>query len=114
MEKIRHTYDLHQLLQQDEFLKFFQSAAFEEMLLKVASDDVLSFRNNNKWLENHPSKALLFRELDTVWKELTIVYKGDFSSLVYGSLPSPDAVFETLTKIKKRLEHIPWTIVNLK
>lgn len=113
-KKIRHTYDLHQLLQQDEFLKFFQSTAFEEMLLKVASDDVLSFRNNNKWLENHPSKALLFRELDTVWKELTIVYKGDFSSLVYGLLPSPDAVFETLTKIKKRLEHIPWTIVNLK
>ena len=39
-KKIRHTYDLHQLLKQDEFLKFFQSTAFDEMLLKVANDDV--------------------------------------------------------------------------
>lgn len=53
--KIRHTYGLHQLLQQTEFLIFLNSPAFEEMLLKVASDDAISFKNNNKWLKNHPS-----------------------------------------------------------
>jgi hypothetical protein len=42
-KKIRHTYDLHQLLQQDEFLNFFQSPAFGEMLLKVANDAVAKF-----------------------------------------------------------------------
>ena len=47
-KKIRHTYDLHQLLQQDEFLKFLQSKDFDEMLLKVANDDVNSFKNNNQ------------------------------------------------------------------
>ena len=35
-KKIRHTYDLHQLLQQAEFSKFLHSTDFEEMLLKVA------------------------------------------------------------------------------
>jgi hypothetical protein len=38
--KIRHTYDLHQLLLQKEFEYFFNSPAFEEMLIKVAGDDV--------------------------------------------------------------------------
>lgn len=54
-KKIRHTYDLHQLLKQKEFLDFFHSTDFEEMLLKVANDDIASFKNNNKWLIHHPS-----------------------------------------------------------
>lgn len=64
--KIRHTYDLHQLLKQDEFLKFFQSTAFDEMLLKVAIDDVASFRKNNKWLNYHPNVALIFKDIENI------------------------------------------------
>ena len=64
--KIRHTYDLNQLLHQDEFLTFFNSPEFDKMLLKVAQDDVKSFRNNNLWLNNHPSKALIFNEIEVV------------------------------------------------
>jgi len=43
------------------------------MLLKVASDDVASFRNNNKWLNYHPNEALIFRDLENVWNELKTV-----------------------------------------
>lgn len=108
--KIRHTYDLHQLLQQKEFSDFFQSPAFDEMLLKVANDDVASFRNNNQWLVHHPNEALMFRELDSVWKELTPVFNGDFKNLVYGELPKDSAVFNTLKMIQERLKSISWTI----
>lgn len=108
--KIRHTYDLHQLLQQKEFSDFFNSPAFDDMLLKVAMDDVASFRNNNQWLENHPKEALLFKDLDNVWKELKNTYTGDFRNLVYGDLPNDDEVLETLKRINKRLESIIWTV----
>lgn len=109
-KKIRHTYDLHQLLQQTEFSDFLHSTDFDEMLLKVASDDVMSFRNNNKWLENHPSDALIFQDLEVIWKELVAVYNGDFRNLVYGVLPNPNDILATLTEIKKRLQTIKWTI----
>jgi Nucleotidyl transferase AbiEii toxin, Type IV TA system len=108
--KIRHTYDLHQLLQQAEFSDFLHSTAFEEMLLKVASDDVMSFKNNNKWLENHPSEALIFQDLEDVWEELVIDYNGDFRKLVYGVLPNPNDILATLAEIKKRLQNIKWNI----
>jgi hypothetical protein len=36
--KIRHAYDLHQLLKQPEYAIFFESQAFDAMLLKVADD----------------------------------------------------------------------------
>lgn len=109
-KKIRHTYDLHQLLQQDEFLKFFQSTAFDEMLLKVANDDVASFKNNNQWLVYHPNEALIFKDLENVWSELRMIYDGDFKKLVYGVLPNEKAILETLKMIQKRLKAISWTI----
>lgn len=108
--KIRHTYDLHQLLQQKEFSDFFNSSAFDEMLLKVATDDVISFRNNNQWLVNHPSEALLFKDLDNVWKELKNTYNGNFKNLVYGDLPNDQSVLETLKRIKERVKGITWTV----
>ena len=109
-KKIRHTYDLHQLLKQDEFFKFFQSTTFDEMLLKVANDDVASFRNNNKWLNYHPSEALIFRDLENVWNELKTIYNGDFKNLVYGELPKEEAILKTLKMIQERLKAISWTI----
>ena len=109
-QKIRHTYDLHQLLQQEEFSDFFNSTAFGEMLLKVANDDIASFKNNNQWLIHHPNESLLFKDLDAVWKDLKPAYNGDFKDLVYGSFPNEKAVLDTLKKIKERLESITWTI----
>ena len=38
-KKIRHTYDIHQLLQVPEIKGFFESSDFERMLLLVANDD---------------------------------------------------------------------------
>lgn len=43
-KKIRHIYDLHQLLQQTEYSTFFNSGKFDQMLLRVGRDDVASLR----------------------------------------------------------------------
>lgn len=108
--KIRHTYDLHQLLRQDEFSDFLDSPTFDDMLLKVAADDIVSFRNNNKWLAYHPSESLLFRDLENVWHEMRFVYSGDFRTLVYGELPEEEKVLETLKRIRERLNAVYWSI----
>ena len=80
------------------------------MLLKVANDDVTSFKNNNKWLQYHPTEAKIFAELETVWDILKVTYNGDFKKLVYGDIPNPDDILKTLTLIKERLSTIDWTI----
>ena len=69
-----------------------------------------SFKNNNEWLVNHPSEALIFKDLANVWQLLRPVYNGDFRNLVYGILPNPDAVLATLTEIKQRLQTTTWNI----
>lgn len=109
-KKIRHTYDLHQLLQENELSAFLDSPAFDEMLLKVANDDVVSFKNNNNWLIHHPNEAILFKEMEFVWSELLSTYTGEFKNLVFGDLPDGSDVLTTLKRIKKRLSTIQWII----
>ncbi|GGE06803.1 nucleotidyl transferase AbiEii/AbiGii toxin family protein [Psychroflexus salis] len=109
-KKIRHIYDLHQLLKQDEFLEFFHSKAFDEMLIKVANDDVVSFKNNNQWLIHHPNEALIFKNLEKVWNTISTTYSNDFKDLVYGDLPNQEDVLTTLKMIQARLKGISWTV----
>ncbi len=108
--KIRHTYDLHQLLQQKEFFNFLNSSDFGAMLLKVANDDVKSFRNNNEWLVHHPNKSLMFKDLSNVWSQLEATYNGSFRDLVYGDFPSSDVVLYTLESIRERMSAVSWNV----
>lgn len=110
-KKVRHTYDLHQLLKEKELLDFFKSKEFDEMLLKVALDDAVSYKSNNQWLKHHPNKSKLFAELETVWKELKGTYNSDFKNLVFGVFPNDEKIYKSLVLIKNRLSAIGWTVV---
>ncbi|MDD2622760.1 MAG: hypothetical protein PHH25_07025, partial [Bacteroidales bacterium] len=46
--KIRHTYDIHLMLKDKTLNAFFLSEKFNLMLLKVANDDVESFKNKSR------------------------------------------------------------------
>ena len=108
--KIRHVYDIHQLLKDEMVQQFFTSDAFDTMLLKVAHDDVQSFKNNNEWLKYHPKEALIFKEPEETWNQLKDTYQNDFKFLVYGELPDEESVIATIINISKRLAILNWTI----
>ncbi len=109
--KVRHTYDLHLLLKDVELSDYFDSNDFIDMIIRVAQDDVGSFRNNNKWLENHPSDALIFKDVDGTWEQIKTVYEGSFSQLVFRDLPPSADVRQTLVRISARLKEIEeWDI----
>ncbi|MDP3314180.1 nucleotidyl transferase AbiEii/AbiGii toxin family protein [Lutibacter sp.] len=108
--KIRHTYDIHQLLKNEEVKKFFNSKNFDEMLLKVATDDLISFKNNNEYLANHPKEALLFSQPEKTWKLLKGTYQGSFKTLVFGTYPDESEILKTLLLITSRLEKINWNL----
>lgn len=108
--KIRHVYDLNQLLSEKELFTFFKSKEFENVLLKVAQDDVISFKSNNEWLKYHPVDSLIFENPEKVWNDLKSTYESDFKNLIYGSFPKETDLLETLSQIKKRVSSIEWNI----
>ena len=111
--KIRHIYDIHQILTDSQLTNFFETPSFENLLIKVAKSDVHSFKNNNNWLLKHPNEAIIFSETQSVWNELSKTYYGTFSNLVYGRLPNETEILLTLKKVAKRIENIDWEeVVN--
>ncbi len=109
--KIRHIYDIHKLLEDQRFSTFFYDSGFEKLLLQVAHGDVGSF-NDNDWLRQHPKQALLFIETEAIWEELETTYDKEFSTLVYGTLPSRDDIKETIKTIAKRLGTVDWSSIT--
>lgn len=108
--KIRHVYDINQLLKDETVQAFFTSEDFDTMLLKVAADDVQSFRNNNDWLRHHPKEALIFKSPEETWNQLKDTYQNDFKFLVYGELPNEKDVLTTILKVTERLYSITWGV----
>lgn len=109
--KVRHIYDIHKLLQNEEVNQFFHAAAFDELLLKVANDDLNSYINRNAWLSNHPSTAILFSDTTNTWNQISKTYNSEFKEeMVFGELPSEQDILDTLHKVANRLTSINWTI----
>lgn len=109
-KKIRHTYDIHQLLQVPDVKKFFNSPNFDKMLVLVAQDDIESFKSNNEWLAHHPKEALLFKDTERVWSELENTYTNDFNNLVHGTLPAGSDVLGSLKLVSERIKDIEWSL----
>ena len=106
--KIRHVYDIHQMLKDDEVLQFFGSSDFSEMLMKVGYDDLMGYKNNNDWIPEHSSTALIFDQPQATWGQLSSAYHGDFKDLVTGELPAEGALIETLKRVADRLKGVEW------
>ena len=109
-DKVRHTYDLHQLLQQDKISSFLQSDDFEKMLLQVGKDDDKAIPNDKEWLLAHPSQSLFFNQTEMVWKSLGKTYSGSFRELLTGDLPEEGKVLKSMMRISVRLKEVKWEI----
>ena len=109
-KKIRHIYDIHQMLQDDEISKFLGSRDFDEMLEKVCRDDMVGYKNNNEWIPEHPATALIFTKPHDTWAQLKTEYNGNFKDLVIGDLPPESALVQTLIKVANRPNQIDWDV----
>lgn len=108
--KIRHIYDIHMMLKDQQVADFFDSDEFDKMMVMVGSDDVLSFKNNNDWLGIHPKEAIIFTNPAGTWDAIKTPYRTTFRDLVIGELPTEDNLIATLGKVAKRLNGVIWTL----
>ena len=80
------------------------------MLIKVRNDDMIGYKNNNDWILEHPSTALIFDKPHETWRQLSAEYNGNFKDLVTGELPLENEIIKTLNDVKDRLRKINWKI----
>ena len=110
--KIRHVYDIYKLLNNTAVNTFFNSPEFDNLLINVANDDLISFKNNKDWLLNHPATALIYADSENTWSQLRNTYNNSFKDLVYGELPAEEKMTDTLKTVYNRIISVNWIINN--
>lgn len=101
--KIRHLYDLHQLLRLPETASFVQSASFFELLSDVQADDARNSEFQGEWASLPLAGCGFFRDLPASSAALEGAYRNDFSPLVHGELPAWEDVLKSMRLIRERL-----------
>lgn len=106
--KVRHIYDIHQMLCRGDLVAFLHSDALFAMLDNVRDDDAKAHVGDKAWLQ-HPLKAcLLFSDTASCWNRIRAVYHAVFRDMVYAAtMPDDEAVVATLEVIRLRLEEYP-------
>ncbi len=101
--KVRHVYDLHQLLQQPALQEFLKSDGFTHLVADVRADDARNQEFQGDWATRPLTEALVFADVTGTWPQLLTTYQGAFQQLVHGKLPTSTAVATALTMIGSRL-----------
>jgi predicted nucleotidyltransferase component of viral defense system len=109
-KKIRHIYDLHMMLKNEEINAFFYSSEFDELLLTVGKDDMISYKNNNAWLKHHPAEAIIYSASGDTWKKIKGEYQTQFKDLLLAELPPEEELITTLNTIADRLKKVDWSL----
>jgi len=103
-KKIRHIYDIYKILQIENMKMFVESNEFFEILLQTRKDDSLNKDFYGDWINKPLLESLLFNDSNELWKNLSKVYEGEFSSLVYGDLPNISEVRKCINTLSLRLK----------
>jgi len=108
--KVRHIYDLHQLLLLPQIQEFLASPAFDAMLQQVGKDDNKAIPNDKEWIYRHPADALIFKDYASVWDTVRKTYTTTFNELLTGQLPEETAILATLKFLAGRIAKVSWDV----
>ncbi len=102
--RIRHLYDIAQILSHDEYQNFITSDEFHALCETCVHDEVRGAFDNARCLDKPLSEAPIFTEFDRWHDQLNRVYQGIFADLVYGDLPSMDQIGQSLNSLQASLK----------
>lgn len=98
--KIRHFYDIYQILNQTDLKGKILLEANFEILEWVMRDDAANGIFAGDWLDKPLSESPLFKDFDSFWKEMESTYTSELGQLVWAKLPKPALVVDSFKEIK--------------
>ena len=104
--KIRHFYDLHHLLQDEECLAYLYSGAFLDDFKSLLDHDRQSFDKPEGWRSRRLEQSPLITDLPQVWDSLRSVYLSELPDLAYRAVPEPAVVEESIGRLMAMLHNV--------
>jgi predicted nucleotidyltransferase component of viral defense system len=101
--KIRHFYDLHFLIMDDECAAFIKTPEFKKQFMTVMGHDRAIFDDPEGWKTKNIEESPLIKDFDSIWSGLKSKYNSELSALAFTAIPREN---EVATSIKALLTQI--------
>lgn len=102
--KIRHLYDIHQIMQRAKTREWVNELAFPKLCLECINEEIETFGIGDAHIYNDPlSEAPIFARFDEWMPELDRVYSTTFAAMTYKELPPLTEIGKTLATIQRAL-----------
>jgi predicted nucleotidyltransferase component of viral defense system len=98
--KIRHFYDIHQLLNQTDLKGKVLTEDNFKILEWVMQDDEANGIFAGDWLQKPLNESPLFKDFDSFWNKMESTYTSELGELVWSELPKPALVVDSFKEIK--------------
>jgi len=97
--KIRHFYDLHYLLQDEDTRIYMDTESFKSDFLSLLFEDQQRFNKPEGWQQRTVNDSPLITNLHETWLKLQMTYMNELPDLAYRDIPSPELVENSISKI---------------
>ena len=105
--KIRHSYDLHYLYEDEECKEYLNGNTFKENFISLYNHDRELFDEPNGWKARDIKDSPLINNLKGVWERLQNRYYKELPPLAYSlSIPLPDEIVTSFKEILHRIEYL--------
>ncbi|MGX9366503.1 nucleotidyl transferase AbiEii/AbiGii toxin family protein [Desulfoplanes sp. PS50] len=102
--KIRHLYDIHQLMHVETIHTFIHSPnELQGLLDQVRKSDQEAPIGDTRWLEMDIATCPIFTDTAAVWSSLSSTYRHGLGGIVYGSLPDEAEVIQSICSLAQLL-----------
>lgn len=101
--KIRHFYDLHYLLADNDCISYLESGQFRLDFDSLLAHDRVTFSNPVGWLEKDLYQSPLLLDFSSVWKTLKDTYNKELPGIAFSAIPKDQDIAESFMHIRSFL-----------
>lgn len=94
--KIRHFYDLHFLLNDEEIQSYLKSDAFKSDFANLFTQDQQRFDKPEGWQNKDIMDSPIIMDLHSVWSTLCKVYLRELPNLAYKEIPTIESIEDSM------------------
>lgn len=104
--KIRHFYDIHYLVKDEDCQTYLNSELFMENFSSLIEHDRAMFAKPDGWHTRSVHDSPLLTEFDAVWDTLKRRYSLELPSLAYSAIPSQNEIAESMKQVIEKVRKI--------
>jgi len=93
--KIRHFYDLHFLLQDEECSAYIKSEQFKKDFASLIENDRVVYDKPEGWNSREIGESPLIKDFTGVWNSLRETYKRELPAITFSEIPKENDVAES-------------------